>query len=180
MYQWIAFFSIMIALIPLLLYYNEYQLNANANEASINYSFSNAKNNVFLNFTGGHNNTVAINSIPINGYNSGKKDGDFNIVVSFVNATISTTTNQPEIINNSTSAEFRMILHSGESSRKEVNYNIDSNVASYSIKLSVHSNQGYLKTNPVYPTYVVFSYSHLFPNFFALTSADGVSLGLNY
>jgi hypothetical protein len=179
MYQLIAFFALVIAIVSLFLYYNEYQLNANTNEASISYSFANAKNNVFLNFTGGHNNTVAINSIPINGYNSGKKDGDFNIVVSFVNATISTTTNQPSIINNSTSAEFRMVLHPGESGSNQAYYNIDSNVDSYSIKLSVHSNQGYLKTNPVYPTYVVFSYSKLFPNFFALQSADGNVLDVN-
>jgi hypothetical protein len=169
----IAFFALIIAIISLFLYYNEYQLNANTNETSISYSFSNAKNNVFLNFTGGSNYTGAINSIPINGYNNGKKDGDFNIVVSFVNATISTTTNQPSIINNSTSAEFRMVLHPGESGTNQADYNIDSNVASYSIKLSVHSNQGSLKTNPVYPTYVVFSYSKLFPNFFALQNADG-------
>jgi hypothetical protein len=171
-YLLIAFLSLAAIIISLFLYEN--QLNVNSNEASISYSFANAKNNVFLNFTGGDNNTGAINSIPINGYNSGKKDGDFNIVISFVNATISTSTNQLYIINNSTSAEFRMVLHPGELGTNQAYYNIDRNVASYSIKLSVHGNQGYLKTNPVYPTYVVFSYSHLFPNFFALQSADGI------
>ena len=165
-------------IISLFLY--EYQLNVNANEDSISYSFCNARNNVFWNFTGGYNSTGAINSIPINGYNSGNKTQDFNIVISFVNATISTAKNQPYILNNSTSAEFRMVLSSNESAREQVYFNIDRNVASYSIKLSVHGNQGYLKANPVYPTNVVFSYSHLFPNFFALTSADGVSLGYNY
>ena len=170
-YLLVSLLSLAIIITSLFLYAN--QLNVNANESSISYLFANAKNNVFLNFTGGYNNTGANNSIPINGYNSGKKDGDFNIVISFANATISTTTNQPYIINNSTSAEFRMVLHSGESAREQVYYNIDSNVTSYSIKLSVHSNQGYLKPNPVYPTYIVFSYSHLFPNFYALQSADG-------
>ena len=170
-YQWIAFFSLMIAIISLFLYYNEYQLNVNTNEASISYSFSNPKNNVFYNYTGGYNYTGAINSIPINSYNSGKKDGDFNLLISFVNATISTTTNEPNTNTNSTSAEFRMVLHSGDSGSKQVYYNMDSNVTSYSIKLSIHSNQGYLKTNPVYPTYVVFSYSQLFPNFFQQQSA---------
>jgi hypothetical protein len=175
----VALFALTIAIISIFLYYNQYELNVNTNEASISYSFSNAKNNVFLNFTGGYNYTGAINSIPINGYNSGKKDGDFNIVINFVNATISTTPNQPYIINNSTSAEFRMVLHPGESGTNQAYYNIDSNVTSYSIKLSVHSNQGYLKTNPVYPTYVVFSYSRLFPNFFALQSADGLLFDVN-
>ncbi len=177
-YQWFAFFALVIAIISLFLYYNEYQLNTNTNEASIRYSFCDAKNNVFWNFTGGSNSTGAINSIPINGYNSGKEDDDFNILISFVNATISTTKNQPDILNNSTSAEFRMVLHSNDSAREQVYYNIDSNVDSYSIKLSVHSNQGYLKANPVYPTYLVFSYRKLSPNFFVLQSADGRVLTL--
>jgi hypothetical protein len=168
----IAFLFLAVIIISLFLYEN--QLNVNSNKASISYSFANAQDNVFLNFTGGSNSTGAINSIPINGYNSGKEDDDFNIIISFVNATISTNKNQPYILNNSTSAEFRMVLHSNDSAREQVYYNIDSNVASYSIKLSVHGNQGYLKANPVYPTYVVFSYSHLFPNFFALQSADGL------
>jgi hypothetical protein len=175
-YQLIAFFAILIAVIPLLLYYNAYQLKTQSDEA-ISYSFSNAKNNLFLNFTGGSNDIGAINSIPINGYNSGKKDENFSIVVSFVNATISASTNQGCIVNNSTSAEFMMFLHPGGSDTNQAYYNIDSNVASYSVKLSVHGNQGYLKANPVYPTYVVFSYSKLFPNFFPLQSADGHSSG---
>src|SRR5665647_2521988 len=170
----VSLLSLAVILTSLFLY--EHQLNVKANEASIRYSFCDARNNVFWNFTGGYNSTGAINSIPINGYNSGKEDEDFNIIISFVNATISTTKNQPYSLNNSTSAEFRMLLHSNESVREQVYYNIDSNAASYSIKLSVHGNQGYLKSNPVYPTYVVFSYSHLFPNFFALQSADGLIL----
>ncbi len=164
---------IIVTIVGLFVFYFEYQANANTSEASISYSFANAKNNVFLNLTGGYNYTGAINSIPINGYNSGKKDGDFNIVIIFVNATISTTTNERYIANNSTSAEFRIVLQPSESFGKSVSYNIDSNVASYSIKLSVHSNQGDLKTNPVFPTYVVFSYSKLTPNFFPMQSADG-------
>jgi hypothetical protein len=154
----------------LFIWYSEYQLNANTN--AISYSFSNPKDNVFYNYTGGYNYTGAVNSIPINSYNGGKEDADFNLVISFVNATISSRTDEPYTVINSTSAEFGFILHPNDSGSRQVCYNIDNNVASYSVKLSIQSNQGYLKTNPVYPTYVIFSYSKLYVNFFGQQSAS--------
>jgi len=92
-------------------------------------------------------------------------DGDFYLTVDFINATFSTTTEQPFTVNNSTSASFGWTLHQDNSGSKKVHFNIDPNVSGFSASLSIHSNQGYLKTNAIYPCNLQYSWNPTYHNF---------------
>ena len=153
--------GIVIALFSAWVAFEDHQVNVSTNEASIDYYLTKTSN--FFNYTG------AENFITINCNNGGKMDGDFNLVLNFVNASFSTKTEQPYTEIKSTSAEFRWTLHEGNSASKNVYFDIDPSANSFSISLSINSNQGYLKTNPVYPLFLQYSWNQTF-NYFQLTA----------
>ena len=134
-----------------LVVYEDYQFTVNANEPIIYYSLSGAS--FFLNTTG------AKNYITIYCANSGKTDGDFNLIIKFVNVTFSTITEQPYTKINPASTEFRFDLKAGNSTSKEVYFSIDPTVNSFSISLSIHSNQGSLKTIAEYPDFLQYKWN---------------------
>ena len=122
-----------------LVVYENHQVPINANEAVIYYSMSSPS--FFYNTTGTENYIIVYCA------NSGKSIGDFDLTIKFVNATFSTTTGQPYTKINAASAEFNFDLNAGNiSASKDVYFSINPDVNSFSITLSIHSNQASLKT----------------------------------
>jgi len=135
--------SLAILAIGALIAYSAYQLNVQTNQASIDYWISNYNNYCFE----GENQPITINC-----KNGGKMDGDFNIVLTLVNATFSTQTEKPYTNFNDTLVKFRWILHEGESANRLVYFSVDKDVSGFLLMLSLEKNdQNPLKNNPMYP-----------------------------
>jgi hypothetical protein len=134
-----------------LVVYEDHIVAVNANEAVIYYSMSSTS--FFYNTTGTQN------YITVYYANSGKSIGDFDLTIKFVNATFSTTTGQPYTKINAASAEFGLDLNAGDSTSKDVYFSINSNVNSFSITLSIHSNQASLKTVAEYPDFLQYTWN---------------------
>jgi hypothetical protein len=77
----------------------------------------------------------------------------------FVNATFSSNTEQPYTQIDTTSAEFRWDLNASDSASKNVYFSIDPTANSFSISLSIHSNQGSLKTISEPPIFLQYEWS---------------------
>ena len=95
------------------------------------------------------------NSITIYSRNGGGElDGDFYLVLTFVNASFSKQTAQPYAQVDSTTVKFRFLLHKEESSHKMVYFSISENVERFSISLSLRKKNYFdmLKPNSIYPT----------------------------
>ena len=91
--------------------------------------------------------------------NTGKTAGDFNLIIKFVNATFSAITGQPYTKINTASAEFSWVFNPGDSASKDVYFSINPNVDSFSISLSIHSNQSPLKTIAEYPNFLQYNWN---------------------
>jgi len=122
-----------------------------ANEPVIYYSLSSTS--FFQNTTG------VENYITVYCANTGKTVGDFNLIIQFVNATFSATTQQPYTQINANSAELSFGLTAGNSTSKDVYFSINSNVNGFSISLSIHSSQAPLKTVAEYPDFLQYTWS---------------------
>ena len=134
-----------------LVVYEEHQVSVNANEAIIYYSLSGTP--FFFNTTGTENHIVVYCA------NTGKTAGDFNLIIKFVNATFSAITEQPYTKINSASAEFSWDLNAGDSASKDVYFSIDPAANRFSISLSIHSNQGSLKTIAEIPYFLQYKWN---------------------
>jgi hypothetical protein len=91
-----------------------------------------------------------LNSVTINCKNGGQMDGDFYLVVTFVNASFSESTGQPYYIVDNSTAKFYYTLHPDESRSKIVKFEIDESVDSFSIHLSIEPKSWIMKTNKVH------------------------------
>ncbi len=140
-----------------LVMYEDHRSTVNANEAVIYYSLSGTP--VFFNSTGTENYIVIYCD------NSGNTFGDFNLIIQFVNATFSAITDQPYTKINATSAEFRFDLKAGNPASKDVYFSIDPAANSFSISLSIHSNQGSLKTIAEYPYFLQYKWNQTLSDF---------------
>ena len=129
-----------------LVVYEDHQVTVNANEPIIYHSLSSTP--FFFNTTGTENYIIVYYA------NTGKTVGDFNLIIKFVNATFSATTQQPYTKINATSAEFSWDLNAGDSASKDVYFSINPAVTGFSISLSIHSNQGSLKTIAEFPNFL--------------------------
>ena len=89
-----------------LVVYEDHQVTVNANEPIIYHSLSSTP--FFFNTTGTENYIIVYYA------NTGKTVGDFNLIIKFVNATFSATTQQPYTKINATSAEFSWDFNAGE------------------------------------------------------------------
>jgi uncharacterized membrane protein len=83
--------------------------------------------------------------MPITCKNNGAMDGTFNLIITFTNASFLTTTPQPYQIINDTSAKFTFTLHEGEKQVTNVHFSIDNGTDSFTILLSLESNQNILR-----------------------------------
>ncbi|MGD0645175.1 MAG: hypothetical protein ABSA75_09745 [Candidatus Bathyarchaeia archaeon] len=137
--------------------YEDHDFTVNANEAIIYYSLSGKS--AFLNTTGTEN------YITIYCANTGKTEGDFNLIIKFVNATFSATTEQPYTEINTASAEFSWDLNAGNSASKDVYFSVDSTANTFSISLSIHSNKGSLKTIAENPSFLQYKWNQTLSNF---------------
>ena len=92
------------------------------------------------------------NYVTINCKNGGKTDGEFNLIVTFVNASFSHQTARPYAPIDNSTVKIRYVLHEGDSGQKQVYFEINENVDSFSIHLSFEKVSWVLKSNPVYAT----------------------------
>jgi hypothetical protein len=86
--------------------------------------------------------------IPVICTNSGILDGTFNLMVTFTNASFSTTTPQPYQQISSNAVKFTFTLHSSEQRTTNVHFIIDNNTDQFRISLSVESSQPFLRFAP--------------------------------
>ena len=121
-----------------LVVYEENQVTVKANGPIIYYSLSSTP--FFFNTTGTEN------YITVYSANTGKTVGDYNLIINFVNATFSAIKEQTYTEINAASAEFTWDLNAGNQTTQYVYFSIDPAVSSFSISLSIHSNQSPLKT----------------------------------
>jgi len=133
--------------------YEDLPAAINPNEPIIYYSLSGTT--FFFNTTGTEN------YITLYYDNTGKTVGDFSLIIKFVNATFSTSTGQPYTQINTASAEFRFDLNAGVSATKDVYFSINPAVNSFSISLSIHSNQSSLKTISEPPIFLQYKWNVL-------------------
>lgn len=95
--------------------------------------------------------------------NGGGMDGDFNLVVTFTNATFSHQTAFPyEQVGNST-VKFGFVLHKGESNLKVIYLSPDNATTEFSIKLTLERTDInsflFLKANAMYPTQLSYKWN---------------------
>lgn len=98
--------------------------------------------------------TRGVNSITVYCRNGGGElDGDFYLVLTFVNASFSNQTTQPYTQVDSATVKFRFLLHKGGSNHKMVYFSVNENVERFSISLSLKKKNyfGMLKPNSIYP-----------------------------
>jgi hypothetical protein len=129
----------------------DYQVTVKANEPIIYYSLSGTS--FFFNTTGTENYIIIYCA------NAGKTTGDFNLIIKFVNATFSAITEQPYTNINTVSAEFTWDLNAGGSASKNIYFSINPAVNSFSISLSINSDQSPLKTIAEYPYFLQYNWN---------------------
>lgn len=142
---------IVLATTTFLVVYEDQQSKVNANEPVIYYSLSGTS--FFFNSTGTQNYVVIYCD------NTGKTAGDFDLIIKFVNATFSATPGQPYTKINVASAEFTRDLNAGGSNETDVYFSINPTVNSFSISLSIHSNQSQLKTISEPPIFLQYKWN---------------------
>lgn len=137
----------------LLVTYNQYQLDASA--PSILYYFDDAQNRVGL-ISSEETNTL---SATISAHNIGKSDGAFQLIVTFVNATYSQSTDTPYTQINSTCASFPFKLHSGEHPSRMLFYRLNHDISGFSITVSIQKESSPMKTAELYPCILEYNYN---------------------
>jgi len=93
--------------------------------------------------------------------NGGGMDGDFSLVVTFVNATFSNQTAMPYLQVDNSTVKFRFLLHKGDSNQKEIDFSTGITTTSFSITLALEKTNFWdlLKANPMYPTQLVYQWN---------------------
>lgn len=83
----------------------------------------------------------------------GEVDANFNLIVTFVNASFSNQTAKPYYQVDNSIVKFGYVLHSGESTSKTVYFSINETTTEFSISLSLEKKNFFdmLKANPIYP-----------------------------
>jgi len=97
--------------------------------------------------------TKGLNSITIYCKNGGETDGEFYLVLTFVNASFSNQTALPYSQVDNSTVKFRFLLHKGESNQKALHFYVNE-TDRFSIQLSLEKLSFFdvLKPNPMYPT----------------------------
>jgi len=134
-----------------LVVYEDQQSKVNANEPVIYYSLSDPS--FFFNTTGTEN------YITVYSANTGKTAGDYNLIINFVNSTFSAIKEQTYTEINAASAEFTWDLNAGNQTTQYVYFSINPTVNSFSISLSIHSNQSPSKTISEPPIFLQYKWN---------------------
>lgn len=111
--------------------------------------------------------TKGLNSITIYCRNGGETDGDFYLVLTFVNASFSNQTAQPYAQVDNSTVKCRFLLHKGESHQKTIYFYTNETEDKFSIQLSLEKLNWYdvLKPNPIYPTELEYEWNEETKNF---------------
>ena len=102
--------------------------------------------------------TKGSNSITIYCKNVGESDGDFKLKLEFFNP-FSRQTELPYTEVNDSTIEVRFLLHKGESKQETIFFTIPDNVSDFAIKLDCVKISPLLKSNPKFPTELIYSYN---------------------
>lgn len=99
-----------------------------------------------------------LNSITIYCKNWGESDGDFELKLEFINAYFSNQTEMPYRQVDESTVEVRFLLHKSESHQKKIYFTIPDDTKSFIIKLDCEKISPFLKSNPMFPTELMFSW----------------------
>ena len=102
--------------------------------------------------------TKGSNSITIYCKNVGESDGDFKLKLEFFNP-FSRQTELPYTEVNDSTIEVRFLLHKGESKQETIFFTIPDNVNDFAMKLDCVKISPLLKSNPKFPTELIYSYN---------------------
>lgn len=133
--------------------YNQYLLNASA--PYILYTFEDAPKCIgFLNSN--QRNTF---SVTVLAHNAGKTEGTFTLLISFINATFSDSTQESYNKINNTCISFSWTLHSAARLSSTLSYLVDENAKGFSITLSIDKESAPMKTTELYPYNLEYTYN---------------------
>ena len=119
--QWIAISGVLVAFSSLNWY-------VSITQASIDYWIGTYSEQLWA--------PIGNQSIVVNCKNGGDIDGNFQLIVTFTNATFSTQTSKPYTMDGS-EVSFPYTLHKADTGQKVIYYTIDKDAPSFSIQLSV-------------------------------------------
>lgn len=123
-------------------------------QASIDFYLSNPQNLYFKR---------GLNQVTVYCDNGGSMDGDFNLVITFANATFSKQTAYPYAVVDNSTVKFAFVLHKGESNSKVVQFTVDNATTEFSIKLTLEKTDSlgflFLRANGMYPTQLYYQWN---------------------
>lgn len=159
----IAIATLLLTAIGVWIAYNQHQLDVEKHElevqstqASIDYSLEKRSNYY----------TLDDNTITFRCNNAGEMDGHFYMVMTFINASFSTQTELPYTQVNNGLVKFHYLVHKSELYNKSVYFNIDEDVESFSLSLTLEKiDQNPLKANPRYPCYLYYEWNEQLQSF---------------
>jgi hypothetical protein len=129
-------------------------------QASIDFYLSNPQNLYFKR---------GLNQVTTYCENGGSMDGDFNLIVTFTNATFSNQTAYPYVVVDNSTAKFAFVLHKGESNNKVVQFTIDNATTEFSITLTLEKTDPlgflFLRANGLYPTRLQYQWNETSQSF---------------
>ena len=109
-----------------------------------------------------------LNSITVHCRNGGGMDGDFNLVVTFTNASVSNQTDQPYTKADNSTVKLKFVLHKDDAVEKNVFFTVG-DVSGFSVKITLE-RAGFLqilflKENSLFPTQLSYSWEPQLGNF---------------
>jgi hypothetical protein len=109
-----------------------------------------------------------LNQISVHCNNGGGMDGDFNLILTFTNASISNQTEQPYIKVDNSTVKLKFVLHKGDATEQTVCFNVDG-VAGFSVKVTLERTNflqfWFLKENSLFPTKLAYCWNGETSNF---------------
>ncbi len=115
-----------------------------------------------------------VNSISAHCKNGGGMDGDFSLVMTFVNVTFSNQTALPYLQVDNSTVKLRFLLHKSESTSKMV-YFVANDTIDFSITLTLEKSDPvggffFLKPNGMYPTQLLYQWNEASKSFSCVQS----------
>ncbi len=110
-----------------------------------------------------------LNHISVHCKNGGGMDGDFNIVLTFTNASFSSQTDQPYTKVDNSTVKLKFVLHKNDASERTVYFIVDEAAAGFSMKVTLERTNFlqflFLKENSLFPTYLTYCWDKESGNF---------------
>ena len=110
-----------------------------------------------------------LNHITVYCRNGGGMDGDFNLVVAFTNASVSSQTEQPYTKKDNSTVELKFVLHKEDAAERTIYFAVDKAAAGFSVKVSLERTNYlqflFLKQNSLFPTQLAYCWNAETGNF---------------